>query len=341
MPTEHRSDAPAHANANTGHNRPPRLALESTILTHGVPRSAAKQLARSLATIAAANGAQPAFVGVIKGAPIVGMTDELLDTLLAEPNPPKLNTANLGVALHRKHTGSTTVAATVELAANAGVHVFATGGLGGVHPPLPPSPPIPPNPDSASTNNPPHQQQHDPLNRLTHDISSDLQALARFPVAVVASGVKNILDVHATREHLETLGVPVVGYRCDHFPAFYLRQTDPPLALDARFDDPAELADYLAFELARTTRGVVVANPIDESHAIDPHDWQAWIDEAYRDIASRRIAGRDVTPAVLARVHELSSGRTLAANIALIESNTALGAQLAAHIHDVRRKPSR
>jgi len=333
VPTEHRSDGTIQPGANP---RAPRLALESTILTHGVPRDAARPLADQLAQITTHNGAQPAFVGVINGQPVVGMTDDQLAQLLAEPSPPKLNTANLGLALHRKLTGSTTVAATVELAARAGVHVFATGGLGGVHPPLPPSPPIPPSPVSPNTSNNTHQ--HDPLTRLTHDISSDLYALARFPVAVVASGVKNILDVDATREHLETLGVPVVGYKCDHFPAFYLRQTKPPIALDARFDDPAELADYLAFELARARRGVVVVNPIDERHAIDPDQWQTWHDEAQRDITSRRIAGRDVTPAVLARVHELSNGKTLNANIALIEANTALGAQLAKHFNDSTQK---
>ena len=209
-----------------------RVALETTLLLHGVPRGEALPLAAELAAIVRKHGANPALVGVLKGQPVVGMSDAQLRELLAEADVPKLNSASLGVALARGGSGATTVSTTMELAAGAGVRVFATGGLGGVHRGL--------------------------TQRL--DISADLMAFTRFPVAVVTAGCKSLLDVINTREMLETLGVPVIGYRTDRFPAFYTR--DGGVGVDARFDDAAELANYLDRELNRAARGVVVCNPI-------------------------------------------------------------------------------
>ena len=288
---------------------PAPVALESTLLLHGVPREAAKGLARELAAIARARGATPLLVGVVAGEPVVGLSDAQLDTLLAAPHVEKINTASLGVSLHRRTHGATTVSTTMELAARAGVRVFATGGLGGVHRSL--------------------------AERL--DISADLFAFTRFPVAVVTSGCKSILDVVGTRELLETLGVPVVGFRTDAFPAFYLR--DGGTGVDARFDDPADLAAYLRHELARTGRGVVVANPIPAADELKPDQWSTWLAQAEARARANGAAGRGVTPAVLAALHEVSGGATLRANLALVKANTDLAATLARRMEPLTPPP--
>lgn len=273
------------------------VALESTLLLHGVPREQGAPLARELAQIVRAHGAAPRIAGVHAGRPILGLSEAQLDDLLAAPRVEKINTASLGVAIHRRAHGATTVSTTMQLAAENGVRLFATGGLGGVH-----------------------ANYHQRL-----DISADLAAFTRFPVAVVTSGCKSILDVINTREVLETLGVPVVGFRTDRFPAFYLREGG--IGVDARFDDPADLAAYLRAELARTSRGIVVANPIPAEHELAQADWDRWLAAARAETPS--AAGRDVTPAVLAALHQLSGGRTLAANLALVKANADLAAQLA------------
>lgn len=294
--------------------RRPRVAIETTLLIHGVPPAAAGDLAERLEAAIRAEGAEAALIGVVGGRAAVGMTRADLDALIAAASGPdgpravtKLNTGNLGPALFRGQHGATTVSATMELAARAGIEVFATGGLGGVHPGLASRP----------------------------DISADLGALARFPVAVVTSGVKSILDVAATRELLETLGICVVGYRTDDFPVFYMRS--PAAAglsgvagVDARFDDAEELARFLRFELARAGRGVVVCNPIPAEHEIALADWRRWEAEAEGRAHAAGVAGRGLTPAVLAALHEVSGGATLRANIALVESNARLAGRLAA-----------
>jgi pseudouridine-5'-phosphate glycosidase len=213
---------------------------------------------------------------------------------------PKANSANLGVLCHWGSHAATTVSATMELASAAGVRVFSTGGLGGVH-----------------------------KGYGCHlDVSADLGAFTRFPVAVVASGVKSLLDVGSTREVLETLGVPVIGFGTDAFPSFYTR--DSGFGVDARFDDAPELAAYLKSELARTGRGVVVCNPIPEADELDPKTFGVWLGQAEDEAEEAGVAGRAVTPFLLGRLHELSEGKTLEANLALVRSNVRLGAQLAA-----------
>ncbi|MBL4591405.1 MAG: pseudouridine-5'-phosphate glycosidase [Phycisphaerales bacterium] len=278
------------------------VALETTLIIHGVPADTSRALAHELAAIVDQQGAHPVLVGVVNGKPTIGMNDEELDLLLAATDVPKANTANLGVHLHRGSHAATTVSTTMELAAAAGVRVFATGGLGGVH-----------------------------KGYAEHlDISADLMAFTRFPVAVVTSGVKSILDVGSTREALETLGVPVVGYKTDSFPAFYLPTSDA--SVDARFDDADELADYIRFELARTSRGIVVANPIPKEHALDADQWNSWLAEVTKAVAASGITGREWTPAILGEVHRISDGATLRANIELVKSNAALAGLLAARV---------
>lgn len=280
----------------------PAVALETTLLLHGVPKAESRPLADDLARIVRAAGAQPAIVALVRGVPTVGLTDAELNDLLAAAKVQKVNTSNLGAAIHRKANAATTVSTTMELAAAAGVRVFATGGLGGVH-------------RGYGTD---------------LDISADLTAFTRFPVAVVTSGVKSLLDVEATREAFETLGIPVVGYRTDRFPAFYLRESDADV--DARFDDPADLAAFARAELARTGRGIVVCNPIPQSEEIDRRSWDRWLEQASQAARAGGAAGRAVTPATLGHLHEMSAGATLRANLALVRSNAELAGKLAAAI---------
>lgn len=279
------------------------VALETTLLLHGVPRADARGLCEELASIVAAQGARPAYVGVFHGRPTVGLNAQELGELLRANDVPKANTANLGALIHQKSHAATTVSTTMELASRAGVRVFATGGLGGVHR---------------------GYAQHP-------DISVDLAAFTRFPIAVIASGVKSILDVTATREVLETLGVPVIGFRTDSFPAFYRRESDAGAAcgVDARFDDPAELATFVRAELARTARGVLIVNPIPAATELSRSDWERWLTEATERADAAGVTGRQVTPFILGALHEVSGGATLRANVALIRSNCELAGRIA------------
>ncbi len=278
------------------------VALETTLLLHGVPAGAGLPLAGELAGIAREHGGDPCLIGVVSGRPVVGLTDDELQALIAAGKVEKANTANLGVLMHRGAHAATTVSTTMEIASAAGVRVFATGGLGGVHRGY----------------------------GAEWDVSADLAAFTRFPVAVVTSGVKSILDVEATREALETLGVPVVGYQTDRFPAFYLRESGA--SVDARFDDLDSLAAYIRAELKRTGRGIVVANPIPRADEIARKDWDRWLEEAQGKAEAAGVKGRAVTPFLLGQLHALSGGRTLAANLALVKWNTAVAAGLAARL---------
>lgn len=285
-------------------SKPRSVALETTLLVHGVPPESARPLASELDSIILAEGAFPALIGVVSGRGVIGINDQELTQLLegAGSGVPKANTSNLGVLMHRGSHAATTVSATMELAAGAGVRVFATGGIGGVH-----------------------------QGYGAHwDVSSDLLALTRFPVCVVASGVKNLLDVVATREMLETLGVPVVGYQTDHFPAFYLRQSEA--VVDARIDDPDALASFVGAELARTGRGILVCNPIPPEDELRADDWSRWISAAEASAKAKGASGRGVTPAVLGALHTASMGKTLQANLALVRSNARVAAQIASRM---------
>jgi len=275
------------------------VALETTLLAHGVPSSASQPLADELSQIVIDGGGSPAVVGVVDGVGTVGMTDDELKDMLQSEGVMKANSANLGVALHRGVHAATTVSTTMEFAAAAGVRVFATGGIGGVHMGY--------------------------GERL--DISSDLMALSRFPVAVVTSGVKSILDVVSTREALESLGILVIGYQTDRFPAFYLRESDA--MVDVRIDDMAELAGLVGSELDRCSRGVVVANPIPAEDELDHEQWRGWLADAQAGAERSGASGRGMTPAILGGLHEVSDGATLRANLALVRSNASLAGALA------------
>lgn len=281
------------------------VALETTLLVHGVPHEESWGLYTQLVETLGRHKINAALTGIVEGSPIVGMTEDEFDALLAAEDLPKVNTSNLGVHAHFKRSGATTVSATMELAHHAGVAIFATGGIGGVH-------------KSYGT-------------KL--DVSSDLTALARFPVAVISSGVKSILDVQATREAMETLGVPVVGYRTDVFPAFYTRSSDA--GVDARFDDAGELAEFIEYERSRTGRGVLIANPIPEAHEIEAETFNEWNRRVLEEIESRGVHGRAITPTMLALHHEFSGGKTLSANIALMKSNADLAGAIASAMREL------
>lgn len=284
------------------------VALETTLLAHGVPSDRAMGLWREMERAVeegSGGAARGAVVGVVGGRAVVGMhEDEVGAMVRGGKGVAKLNTANLGLALARGESGATTVSATMEIAARAGVRVFATGGLGGLHW---------------------RRGAEDPL-----DVSADLLALARFPLCVVCSGVKAILDVVSTREALETLGVPVVGWKTDDFPAFYLRESGA--GVDGRFDDERALSAYVRDELSRTGRGVVVVNPPPEADALDGKQWGEWLKVAEERARKQRVTGRAVTPAVLAALHELSGGATLRVNESLAVSNARVAGMVAAGV---------
>jgi pseudouridine-5'-phosphate glycosidase len=276
------------------------VALETTVVTHGLPHPQGLHVARDMEAAVVAAGAVPATIGVLEGSIRVGLTSAELDRLAATADVPKLNLSNFAAALVARGAGSTTVAATMLASHHAGIGVFATGGIGGVH-------------RGASE---------------TDDVSSDLTALARFPVAVVCSGAKSILDLPRTVERLETLGVPVYGYRCDDFPAFWRRSSG--LRLDQRFDDVARLAEAIrAHHSLGTGTGIVVANPVPEADELDEKAYQRALKSALAAVASERIRGRAVTPYILESMHRSTGGQVVIANIALLKDNARVAGELA------------
>lgn len=287
----------------------PRVALESTILTHGMPYPQNLEMARSVEAIVRAEGAEPATIAVIDGEVRVGLDDASLDALArtAGTGVAKLSRADLAFATGRGLTGGTTVAATMILARRAGIDVFATGGIGGVH-------------QGAAE---------------TFDESADLAELSRTDVIVVSAGPKAILDVAKTLERLETLGVPVVGYGVDELPAFWSRSSGLPAPL--RLDSPEEIA---AFERARRglhgddLGGMLVANPVPAESEIPAAEMRAFIDAAVAEAASAGVTGKAVTPYLLQRELELTAGRSLVTNIALVEHNARLAARIAVALAD-------
>jgi pseudouridine-5'-phosphate glycosidase len=279
----------------------PIVALESTIITHGMPYPQNVETARLVEADIRAAGAVPATIAVSAGRIRIGLTDPELDALGRAKDVAKLSRADLAAALASGHTGATTVAATMICAHLAGIAVFATGGIGGVH-------------KGAEE---------------SFDISADLHELARTPVTVVAAGAKAILDIPKTLETLETLGVPVIGYRTSEFPAFWSRSSGLPAPL--RMDAPAEIATHHHVRAALgLTGGALVANPIPEADEIPPETLAPLIAEATAEAAAKGITGKPVTPFLLARLFELTDGRSLTANIALVRNNARLAASIAA-----------
>ncbi len=285
------------ARARAAHR--PLVALETTVVTHGLPAPDGVNVARAMEAAVAAAGATPATIGVLDGLVRVGMSAEELDRLAAIPDVPKLNLSNFAGALVARGNGSTTVAATMLCAHHAGIPVFATGGIGGVHRGV----------------------------EETDDVSADLTALARIPVAVVCAGAKAILDLPRTIERLETLGVPVYGWRCDEFPAFWRRTSG--IRLDQRFDDMAQLAAAIREHHALGTgTGVVVANPVPEADELDEDAYERGLGGALEIVATQNIRGREVTPYMLDYIRMVTGGEVVKSNVALLKDNARVAGEL-------------
>ena len=276
----------------------PVVALESTVIAHGLPRPQNLETARRLETIVKEENATPATIALLSGKLCVGLSKDQIEILANHDDIKKVSTRDLAIAVTDQWHGATTVASTMWIAHRAGIKVFATGGIGGVHRgPLP-------------------------------DVSADLPELARTPMIVVCSGAKIVLDLPATREWLETHSVTVVGYGCDEMPAFYTRKSGLPI--DIRCDAPAEVA-----RLFQTQRelglqsALLVTVPVPGKDEVEHSILQKSLDESLAEAEKKKISGRELTPFLLARMSETSHGATLRANIALLENNARVAAEIA------------
>lgn len=278
----------------------PVVALESTIFTHGLPRPRNLEVAREADKALRAAGVVPATIGVVDGVPTVGLDDAQIARLATDDAVVKISVRDLPIAAAKRLGGGTTVAATSMLAHRAGVRVFATGGLGGVH-------------HGAST---------------TFDESADLVALAATPMVVVSAGVKSILDIGATLERLETLNIPVVGYRTTRYPGFYV--ADSGHRVDYAADGPEEVAAVAA---ARDALGlssaVLVANPVPEADQLDPAEHDRIVAEAWDAAERAGVVGHDITPFLLDHIQRATGGRSLEVNVAAYRNNVTVAGEIA------------
>ncbi|MBE3589954.1 MAG: pseudouridine-5'-phosphate glycosidase [Firmicutes bacterium] len=278
----------------------PCVALETTIVTHGLPHPQNLETARACEAAVRREGAVPVTIGVVDGRAVVGLAAGELERLAqGGPAVRKIAARDLGPAVAQGASGGTTVSATARLAARAGLRVFATGGLGGVHRGA----------------------------RETWDVSADLYELARSPVAVFCAGAKAILDLPATAEMLETLGVLVLGWRCDTWPAFYAAESDVPV--EHRVETPEECAAVLAAHWEAGGRGAVVLVPPPPGAALPRAEAEAAVQAALEEMAARGVRGKAVTPFLLSAVERRTGGRSLAANRSLVEHNAAVAARVA------------
>ena len=278
----------------------PVVALESTIIAHGMPYPENLEVAREVEDIIREYGVMPATIAVIEGKIKIGLSREEMEFLATSREVIKASRRDLSVIIAKKLTASTTVAATMVAAHLAGIQVFVTGGIGGAHRGA----------------------------EKTFDVSADLQELARTPVAVVCAGAKAILDLSLTLEYLETMGVPVIGFGSEELPAFYCRESG--LVVDYTVNDEVEAAEVIKtkWDLGLKS-GIVIANPIPEESALSRSYVNRIINKAILEAAKKGIKGKKLTPYLLGRINELSEGKSLAANIALIKNNARVGAKIA------------
>ena len=279
-------------------NQRPVVALESTVIAHGLPRPQNLQTAHRLQEVVRETGATPATIGIIDGKPSVGLTDEQINALANSSDIRKISTRDISLAVAHVWNGATTVASTTWIAHRAGIKVFATGGIGGVH------------------------------RGSLPDVSADLPELARTPIVVVCSGAKIVLDLPATREWLETHAVTVVGYQCDELPAFYSRRSGLPI--DARVDSAEDVAKIFS---AQRDLGIqsalLVVVPVPAKFEVPAEELQIVLTTALEDAEWKGIAGPALTPFLLSQMAERSGGSTLRANIALLENNARVAAEIA------------
>jgi pseudouridine-5'-phosphate glycosidase len=278
----------------------PVVALESTIITHGMPFPQNLEMARKVEDVIRANGAVPATIAVLKGEIHVGLGDAQLEQLAQTTDAVKTSSRDLAADMVQGLTAGTTVSATMRIAALAGIEIFATGGVGGVH-------------RGAET---------------SFDISADLNELGMTNTTVVCAGVKSILDIPKTLEYLETQRVPIIAHGSDDFPAFFTRSSG--CKADHRLNSAEEIAKAMALHHALGSgTGILIANPIPEEDALTPEFINGTIEAAVKEAADQGVGGKDVTPFLLARINELSEGRSLKANIALVLNNAKLAARMA------------
>jgi pseudouridine-5'-phosphate glycosidase len=288
------------------------VALESTIITHGMPYPANLETARGVETVVRQNGAVPATIAVVAGKIKVGLDDRELEQLAAAKDVVKASGRDLAAVMVHGGSAGTTVSATMRIAALAGIGIFATGGVGGVHRGA----------------------------EATFDISADLTELGQTGTTVVCAGVKSILDIAKTLEYLETQRVPVIAFQSDYFPAFYTRSSG--LKADHRLDTPDDIARaMLLHEQIDSGTGILIANPIPEADALDPAFIDGTIAAAVAEADKRGIGRKELTPFLLARINELSQGRSLKANIALVRNNAALAARIAVAHAELKRMATR
>jgi pseudouridine-5'-phosphate glycosidase len=279
-------------------NHEPVVALESTVIAHGLPRPRNLETAQRLEQIVRDGHATPATIAILEGQLCVGLDQHQIKQIAESDDIKKVSTRDLAIAVAKGWNGATTVASTLWIAHRVGIQVFATGGIGGLH------------------------------RGSLPDVSADLPELARTPMVVVCSGAKIVLDLPATREWLETHGVPVVGYQCDEMPAFYSRHSG--LSVDVRVDSPAEVAQLVQ---ARRSLGIestlLVTVPVPAESEVPAETLQDVLTESLAEAERKQIAGPDLTPFLLARMAEHSAGATLKANIALLENNARVAAEIA------------
>lgn len=281
----------------------PVVALESTVIAHGLPRPTNLKVARKLEQIVSEAGAVPATIAILEGKLRAGLSDDEIRLLAAGDDIKKVSIRDLPIAIAQKWNGATTVATTTWIARRAGIKVFATGGIGGVH------------------------------RGSLPDISADLPALASTPIIVVCSGAKIVLDLSATREWLETNGITVVGYGCDEMPAFYSPSSGLPV--DVSVNGPSEVVDlFHAQEELKLDRALLVTVPVPADFAVPADELKQTLDAALMHAEQRSISGRELTPFLLSRMAETSKGATIRANIALLENNARVAAEIARAFSD-------
>ena len=282
----------------------PVVALESTIISHGMPYPQNLEFAKQVEDVVRNEGAVPATMAIIGGRLKVGVGPKELEALSDHTKVEKVSRRDIAAILASGKTGATTVATTMIISALAGIRVFATGGIGGVHRGAP----------------------------ETFDISADLQELAHTDVAVVCAGAKSLLDIGLTLEYLETMGVPVVGMRTDEFPAFYCKESG--FGVDVRYDSEADLAKMLKIKWDLGIHGgAIVGNPVPDAYALDSGEMNKVIDDALKEAAEKGIKGKETTPFLLAKIVELTEGVSLKTNIQLAFNNAKVAAKLAVELN--------
>lgn len=280
------------------------VALESTVITHGLPRPVNLEIAKAMADAVREGGGKPRMIAILNGAVRVGLSDEDVEELAATENVRKCSLRDLPIIRTTGEHGGTTVSATLHLAVRSGIQVFATGGIGGVH-----------RGDNG-------------------DVSADLPALASIPGTVVCAGPKSILDVEKTRERLETDGVTVLGWKTEEFPAFYSRGSG--LSVDQRVDSAEEVAHMiLARDMLRIRSAIMVTVPCPETIAIPHEEMEAYITEAQAEAVRTHVTGKELTPFLLNRLAERTEGRSLAANRALLLNNARVAAEISCALNEM------